>query len=93
MWDKRRRQSGPRGGLFHVQDSFRRAMVGFGEGEFVRLRDEFGNEWRGSGELQTDGTVRYRLRDSSGRAITGISEKNGLILRDDRGNVWRGFVD
>lgn len=68
-------------------------MVGYGEGEFVRLRDEQGNVWNGTAEAQEDNLVRYRLRDTSGRSITGISDSYGIVLRDEKGNNWRGFLE
>jgi hypothetical protein len=68
-------------------------MHGFGYGEYIRLRDEFGNVWRGEAELLSDDSVRYRFRDANGRSISGIGDSGGIMLRDDKGNVWRGFVD
>jgi hypothetical protein len=68
-------------------------MSGFGDGDFVRLRDEYGNEWRGQAEKHADNTVRYRFKDSQGRFITGIGEGYAVTLRDEEGHVWRGFVD
>jgi hypothetical protein len=67
-------------------------MYGFGDGEYVRLRDEHGELWQGTVEVLFDDTVRYRFRDSRGRSITGISDRYGILLRDEKGNTWRGFV-
>ena len=68
-------------------------MYGLGEGDFVRLRDEFGKVWNGSAERQDDKTIRFRFRDSDGNVISGISDSYGIVLRDDIGNTWRGFLD
>jgi hypothetical protein len=68
-------------------------MTGYGEGEFVRLRDEYGNVWSGMADPQGDNIVRYRFRDSAGKSITGISDSFGIVLRDEKGNTWRGFVE
>jgi hypothetical protein len=68
-------------------------MTGYGYGDFVRLRDEFGTVWNGIADPQEDNVVRYRFRDESGRSITGISDTFGIVLRDDKGNTWRGFVE
>lgn len=68
-------------------------MFGFGEGDFIRLRDEYGNVWNGMAEEQGDNIVRYRFRDAAGKSITGISDSFGIVLRDDKGNTWRGFVE
>ena len=69
------------------------ASSGFGYGDFIRLRDEFGNIWRGSAEEGPDESVRYRFRDALGRTVTGVSDSFGLVLRDERGKTWRGFVE
>jgi hypothetical protein len=68
-------------------------MFGYGEGDFVRLRDEFGNVWNGVAEPQGDNVVRFRFRDEKGKSITGISDSFGIVLRDEKGNTWRGFVE
>ena len=81
------------GGFHRFQNDAKQAVYGFGEGDYIRLRDEFGNTWRGSAERDNDAQVRYRFRDAKGRSITGISDHYGVILRDEKGNTWRGFVD
>ncbi len=68
-------------------------LTGYGEGEFVELRDEFGNVWRGRADRSGDGSVYYLFRDSEGHTISGISDRFGIVLRDEQGNVWRGFID
>jgi len=68
-------------------------MFGYGEGDFVRLRDEFGNVWNGVAEPQDNNLVRFRFRDQTGKSITGISDSFGIVLRDEKGNTWRGFVE
>ncbi|MEZ5400795.1 MAG: hypothetical protein R2729_14075 [Bryobacteraceae bacterium] len=67
-------------------------MNGFIDGEFVRLRDEFGNIWRGTADQQDEEIIRYRFRNDVGRTITGVSDRFGITLRDDRGVTWRGYV-
>jgi hypothetical protein len=81
------------GGYFRFDSGKGRTMSGFGDGDFVRLRDQYGNEWRGQAERQPDDTIRYRFRDAEGKSITGVSDSYGVILRDERGNTWRGFID
>lgn len=73
--------------------SGRRSMMASGEGDCIRLRDENGNVWLGSGTREQDDTIRYRFRDQHGRYITGVSDSWGVILRDETGTTWRGFVD
>ena len=81
------------GGFYQLESaSSPQRMYGFGEGEFVRLRDEHGDTWQGAVEMQTESTMRYRFRNSKGRSISGLSDSNGILLRDERGNTWRGFV-
>jgi hypothetical protein len=68
-------------------------MSGYGDGDFVRLRDEHGVIWSGMADAQGDSIIRYRFRDASGRSITGVSDQFGIILRDEKGNTWRGFME
>jgi hypothetical protein len=94
IYRRRRRNRGISGGWFSLeQERTRSRLSGFGYGEFIRLRDEFGNIWRGSAEECADDTVRYRFRDALGRTVTGVSDTWGLVLRDERGKTWRGFVE
>ena len=88
----RKRSSLP-AGFYHMQSAAApHSMYGFGDGEFVRLRDENGETWHGTVEAQTEDMVRYRFRDRKGRSLSGVSDGNGILLRDERGNTWRGFV-
>jgi hypothetical protein len=67
-------------------------MAGFGDGEFIRLRDERGEVWQGAIEVQNEDIVRYRFRNDKGRSISGIADGYGIILRDERGHTWRGYI-
>lgn len=90
---RRTRQSVP-GGYFQFENTASHSVLhGHGEGDLIRLRDQYGNVWRGQAERYSDNTVRYLFRDSDGRTISGMSDSYGVILRDEHGNVWRGFVD
>ena len=71
----------------------RTTVFGYGEGDYIRLRDEYGNVWVGSATRDDDSMVRFRFRDHQGRYVTGISDSYGVILRDEKGNTWRGFID
>lgn len=91
---RKRRSNGVQSGFYRFENSRNRTgMFGYGEGEFVRLRDEYGTVWSGTVEAQDDNLVRYRFRDDKGRTISGISDSFGIVLRDDKGNTWRGFVE
>jgi hypothetical protein len=92
IYRKRRSRSAP-SGFFQFQSVHNRTVSGHGDGDFIRLRDEFGNEWFGTGERQDDDLIRYRFRDTEGRHISGISDGYGIVLRDEKGNTWRGFID
>ncbi|HUQ95091.1 MAG TPA: hypothetical protein VM120_25665 [Bryobacteraceae bacterium] len=92
--NNRRKRSGATGGFYRFEDLRTKSVLyGSGFGDFIRLRDEFGNVWRGEAEQMSDETVRYRFRDSNGKTISGLSDSYGIVLRDDKGNTWRGFVD
>jgi hypothetical protein len=80
-------------GYHRFEDAERRTLSGHADGDFVRLRDQQGNEWVGIAEASPDGLVRYRLRDPHGKFAVGISDGYGISLRDDYGRTWRGFID
>ena len=94
IYRRRKKSRGLAGGWFSLeQERSRSRLSGFGYGDYIRLRDEFGNVWRGSAEEGPDDSVRYRFRDALGRTVTGVSDSFGLVLRDERGKTWRGFVE
>lgn len=93
-FQKRGGRSSTVGGFFNLESSDRRSKVfGFGEGDYIRLRDEFGRVWRGSAETLSDNSVRFSFTDEDGHRITGLSDTYGVTLRDERGKTWRGFID
>jgi len=92
IYRRRRARLNMPSGFFRFEGK-RQVVSGYGDGDFVRLRDEFGNEWRGQAERQSDDTIRFRFRDSEGNVITGISDHYGVVLRDEHGNTWRGIID
>jgi len=93
IYKRRRSAKGVQSGYYRFENIRTRAgMFGFGEGDFVRLRDEFGNVWNGVAEPQDD-IIRFRFRDEKGKSITGISDSFRIVLRDEKGNTWRGFVE
>jgi hypothetical protein len=82
------------GGFFSFEEEKSKARLhGFGYGDHIRLRDEYGNVWRGSAEKGADDSTRYTFRDAHGRTISGVSDSFGIVLRDQRGKTWRGFID
>lgn len=93
IYKRRRRPGVPSGFLRFESATDRRQVFGPSDGDFIHLRDEFGNEWRGVAERQADDTIRYRFRDSNGNYISGISDGGGVTLRDQKGKTWRGFFD
>ena len=93
VYRKRRFANSVPSGFYRFETAFHRSIYGFGDGEFIRLRDEFGNVWRGLAERMDDNTIRYRFRDSKGKTVSGMSDQFGIILRDHTGHVWRGFLD
>lgn len=91
IFRRKRRDTLP-GGFFRFSHGGR-TVHGHGDGDFIRLRDEHGVEWRGVAERQDDGTIRYRFRDGEDNYASGVSDGYGIILRDAKGNTWRGFID
>jgi len=88
---KRLRQPG---GFFHLQEEKTQTRVsGYGHGDFIKLKDEYGNIWLGSAETIADNSIVYRFRDGKGKTLTGISSGLLVTLRDEKGNTWRGAID
>jgi hypothetical protein len=82
------------GGFFHLEDERTKTRVfGYGHGDNIKLKDEYGNVWRGSAERHHDNSVVYRFRDLNGNALSGVSSGGTVILRDEKGNTWKGFID
>lgn len=93
IYKRKRMHDNLPGGFFSFEEeSSKTRLFGFGHGDYIRLRDEFGNTWRGCADRSGD-SVRYTFRDANGRTITGVSDTFGIILRDQRGKTWRGFMD
>lgn len=93
IYRKRGRHSTTPGGYFRFHNTAKSTISGYGEGDYIRLKDEFGQIWRGSAERDSEGIIRYRFKDENGRTITGMSDTYGVVLRDEKGKSWRGFVD
>jgi hypothetical protein len=90
---RRNRTSLP-GGFFHLEEEKTRTRVtGYGHGDHIKLKDEYGNVWQGTAERITDNSVVYRFRDGRGRSLTGVSDNVSVTLRDEKGKTWKGFVD
>jgi len=94
IFKRKRVHSRVPGGFFSFEEEASSTrLYGAGHGDHLRLRDEFGNVWRGSAEKGADDSIRYTFRDPNGHTITGVTEGSSIILRDEKGKVWRGFID
>ena len=94
IFKRKRTHSKIPGGFFSFEEEGANTrLYGFGHGEHLRLRDEFGNIWRGTAEKVDEESVRYTFRDANGRTITGVSDSFGIVLRDGHGKTWRGFIE
>ncbi len=94
IFKRKRTHSKIPGGFFSFEEEGANTrLYGFGHGEHLRLRDEFGNIWRGTAEKVSEESVRYTFRDANGRTITGVSDSFGIVLRDGHGKTWRGFIE
>src|SRR5258708_4946405 len=93
MYIRRRRLTSLPGGFFHLEEEKTRTRVtGYGHGDHIRLKDEYGNIWRGTAERVTDNSVVYRFRDGKGRSLSGVSDNVTVTLRDEKGKTWKGFI-
>ena len=68
-------------------------MHGFGHGDFIGLRDDCGQNWRGSANQAADGSFHYTFRNENGKTISGLADGFGITLRDEKGRTWLGFID
>jgi hypothetical protein len=94
IYAKPRKRSRIPGGFFHLEEEKSKTRVfGFGHGDNIKLKDEYGNIWRGSATRNPDNSVVYRFRDDQGRSLSGVSHDAVVTLRDERGKTWKGFVD
>ena len=89
---RRIRQNQTHSGYFSFSNSQHRTISGFGEGNYVQLKDDKGDVWRGTAEVLDDRSVAYRFRNGVGKTISGTSDGYGILLRDERGQIWRGYV-
>ena len=94
IYSKQKKRSRLPGGFFHLEDEKTKTRVfGFGHGDHIKLKDEYGNIWRGSASRNPDNSIVYRFRDGQGHSLSGVSEGSVITLRDEQGNTWKGFVD
>ena len=93
IFTKQRRQNTLPGGYFNLEEEKSKTRVaGYGHGDNIRLKDEYGNVWIGSAARNPDHSVVYRFRSPQGKSLTGVAEGEAVTLRDERGNTWKGFV-
>ncbi len=90
---RRLRRTSLQGCSIRVQSDGRERMLGYGYGDWVVVRDEHGDAWRGQAEQLEDHTLRFRFRDADGHLITGMADVNGVLLRDHLGKIWRGYLE
>ena len=94
IYRKKLKTSSLPGGYFHLESEKSKTRVhGYGYGDHIKLKDEYGNEWRGTAERRDDDGVYYHFRSSTGRTLTGVSNSFVVTLRDDHGETWKGFID
>ncbi|MBZ5601964.1 MAG: hypothetical protein LAO79_06635 [Acidobacteriia bacterium] len=94
IYTRQRKRTQLPGGYFHLQEERSKTRVsGYGHGDHIKLKDEYGNIWRGSATRNPDNSVAYRFRDGQGRTLTGVSDNVAVTLRDEKGNTWKGVVD
>lgn len=94
IYRKKSRNSSLPGGYFHLENEKSKTRVhGYGHGDHIKLKDEYGNIWRGTAEKRDDDGVYYHFRASDGRVLTGVSNSFVVTLRDAQGETWTGFID
>jgi hypothetical protein len=94
IYSHQRRRARVPGGFFHLEDEKTKTRVfGYGHGDHIKLKDEYGNIWQGSAVRNPDNSVQYRFRDGKGNSLSGVGQDAVITLRDGKGNTWKGFVD
>ena len=94
MYGQSRKRKRVPGGFFHLEEEKTRTRVtGYGHGDHIKLKDEYGNIWRGTAVRNLDSSVTYRFTAAGGRSLSGVSSDATVTLRDEHGNIWKGFVD
>ena len=94
IYSSTRKRAHVPGGYFHLEEEKTKTRVaGYGHGDHIKLKDEYGNVWFGSAVRNPDNSIVYRFRDNSGRTLSGVSDNVVVTLRDEKGRTWKGFVD
>ena len=94
IYAKERKRSRLPGGFFHLEEEKTKTRVfGYGHGDNIKLKDEYGNVWLGSAVRADDNSIEYRFRDGKGHSLSGVSSDAVVTLRDGHGKTWKGFVD
>lgn len=93
IFNRNRTRGSRPGGFFHLQEEKSKTRVsGYGEGDHIKLKDEYGNVWFGSAQVNPDGSITYRFRNEQGRSLSGVAHGHVVTLRDERGHTWKGFI-
>jgi hypothetical protein len=94
IYSRQKKRPQAPGGFFHLEEEKSKTRVyGYGDGDYIKMKDEYGNVWQGTAERTTESSVVYRFRDGNGRTLTGVSDNMVVTLRDEKGRTWKGFVD
>ena len=94
IYTKTKKRTSVPGGFFHLEEEKTKTRVfGHGHGDHIKLKDEYGNIWRGSATRNPDNSIEYRFRDGRGNSLSGVSSNSVITLRDGHGHTWKGFVD
>ena len=93
IYGRKRQRRGLRNRQYRLEGKNRVQMSGANDGDFVRLRDEFGRVWMGQIDRLADDTFRLLLRDADGNHASGLADQCGVVLRDASGTTWRGIVE
>ena len=94
IYAKTRKRTHLPGGYFHLEEERTKTRVaGYGHGDHIKLKDEYGNIWQGSATRNQDNSIEYRFRDGKGHTLSGVSDTDVVTLHDEKGNTWKGVVD
>ena len=70
IFSKQRKRPRAPGGFFHLEEEKTKTRVfGHGQGDYIKLKDEYGNVWHGTAERNADNSVVYRFRTRDRKSV------------------------
>ncbi len=88
---KTRLKSYGQGSIHLEEESSKLRVSGYGNGDFVSLKDEFGTTWAGFSYRGEDNRTYYHVTNPDGKRMTGVANDSSISFRDDSGRLFKGL--